>query len=583
KRPPAPPHLHPSARRQRQTCLRHQSYTVFGLESDIKDEIIERANLVCGTTIGVLQHPEFNLDNTDQTVVPLYDCLIVDEASKTTFQEFLVPAIYAKKWVLSGDLKQLTPYIEQDSIESSLTQIEGFDVSHQKAQFILMTLEQAIYKNKGERLRGLKFCVCADNKVLNAVTELIADYPHRRIALIGNIKHDMVVSPKDFLDGDIRSALIYGADIVFVDNSCYKDIAQFMPNSLIPLFASDKGILDFASDAKYQDFEARALNNYFKDIVKFKEQLQKELKDKSWASEIAWRLCREQELFLLSQLEISDTAQRERYRKQIEERIPTSSKKEIDSAIGLLREIALPSIVQLLQQGVTDRSIVSNDKLTTLNQGFNSNDLQDRHTLVEYQHRMHDDISAFSAKYIYEGRALRNGKTIDRRWLYKEYPRRNYWLNVEGIVEKGKNRNEVERIVEEIKKFMTFAKANPKDNNEAWSIACLTYYRAQESELKKSLKKLLSRSRESSYYKVEDCNVEIMIYTVDKFQGKEADLVFLSMIKNADASLGFMDSPNRLNVALTRAKYQIVLVGNKEYFKSNKCKSELLRHVAEEY
>ena len=74
-----------------------------------------------------------------------------------------------------------------------------------------------------------------------------------------------------------------------------------------------------------------------------------------------------------------------------------------------------------------------------------------------------------------------------------------------------------------------------------------------------------------------------MIYTVDKFQGKEADLVFLSMIKSGQVGLGFMDSPNRLNVALTRAKYQIVLVGDKEYFKSNKCKSELLRHVAEEY
>lgn len=560
-----------------------QSYTVFDLDRDIGNEIIKRANLVCGTIIGVLQHPEFNLQKTDQPVTPLYDCLIVDEASKTTFQEFLVPAIYAKKWVLSGDLKQLTPYIEQDSIVSALTQIEGFDIAHQSAQFILMTLEQSIYKQKNDYLKSLKFCICAENKVLEAATDLISDYPYRRIAFIGDIKHEQAVSLREYLDGNIRSAVIYGADIVFVDNKYYEKIQQYLPSAFIPLFARSKGMLDFANAAKYRSFEARAMNNFFKDITALKERLQKELKEKSWASEIAWRLCREQELFLLSQLEVSDGEQKDRYRQQIEERIPECSKENIKNSIGLLKEIALPSIIQLLQQGVTDRNIVTNNKLTTLNQGFDNDVLQKRHTLVEYQHRMHDDISAFSAKYIYEGKALRNGKTIDRSWAYSEYPRRNYWLNVDGEVVKGKNIKEVERIAEEIKKFLRFAKENPKNDGKPWTIACLTYYRAQESELKKHLRKLLSKPRDSSYYMTEGYNAEIMIYTVDKFQGKEADLVFLSMIKNGTAPLGFMDSPNRLNVALTRAKYQIVLVGSKEYFKSNKCKSELLKHVAEEY
>ena len=94
---------------------------------------------------------------------------------------------------------------------------------------------------------------------------------------------------------------------------------------------------------------------------------------------------------------------------------------------------------------------------------------------------------------------------------------------------------------------------------------------------------MLKTDRASSYQSTADGTVEIMIYTVDKFQGKEADIVFLSMIKSGQAGLGFMDSPNRLNVALTRAKYQMVVVGDKEFFRSNRCKSELLRSVAEEY
>jgi superfamily I DNA and/or RNA helicase len=123
-----------------------QNYTLFDIkDKDIKNEIISRANLVCGTIIGVLQHPEFELNNANKPVVPIFDCLIVDEASKTTFQEFLVPAIFAKKWILSGDLRQLTPYIEQESIESSLAQIPEFNESAQQAQSILMALENGVF------------------------------------------------------------------------------------------------------------------------------------------------------------------------------------------------------------------------------------------------------------------------------------------------------------------------------------------------------------------------------------------------------------------------------------------------------
>ena len=73
--------------------------------------------------------------------------------------------------------------------------------------------------------------------------------------------------------------------------------------------------------------------------------------------------------------------------------------------------------------------------------------------------------------------------------------------------------------------------------------------------------------------------VDIKLYTVDKFQGQEADIVFLSMVNtNRD---GFLDNPNRLNVAITRARYQMVYVGDNNYFK-NKSKSDDLKKIARE-
>jgi superfamily I DNA and/or RNA helicase len=204
--------------------------------------------------------------------------------------------------------------------------------------------------------------------------------------------------------------------------------------------------------------------------------------------------------------------------------------------------------------------------------------------MLEYQHRMHNDISRFCAKEIYNGEALHNGTIINRNWDYSRYSRRAIWLNVNSDRNcSNENAKEVDVIVEEIKAFVEYASKNPKKNGEKWSIACLTYYRKQEKLLKEKIKNIFNDKRAKNYYVDENKGIELMIYTVDKFQGKEADVVFLSMIKCGAVPLGFMDSPNRLNVALTRAKYQMVIVGNKEYFNGNACKSRLLRKVAEEY
>ena len=58
------------------------------------------------TTIGILQHPDIK---SGGHASPDFDVLIVDEASKTPFQEFLVPALLAKRWIIVGDPKQLLP------------------------------------------------------------------------------------------------------------------------------------------------------------------------------------------------------------------------------------------------------------------------------------------------------------------------------------------------------------------------------------------------------------------------------------------------------------------------------------------
>ena len=308
-------------------------------------------------------------------------------------------------------------------------------------------------------------------------------------------------------------------------------------------------------------------------------ELMKRLKTTSWAEELCWRLER---LYWLRLVSSFDNKTRN-YKKTIERLLPKTE--DTEGRVFQLQNIAFPSVLEALSgDGLQKRKT---DSLHTLNGGFRSSEKNARQVTLSYQHRMHPDISAFPGKQFYHGKSLKNGsKVFDNRvWDYTRYdrngqPRHKIWVDVpkslkNARVNKNKNHAEVEQVIKELSRFADWAEGNKNIDGEPFTVAILTFYKGQENALRSELQKLPGNNKSYSTFKLKDTSVKLA--TVDYFQGQEADLVILSMVNNERD--GFLDSPNRLNVAITRARYQLVIVGDENYF-ANKSRTDELKNLA---
>jgi serine/threonine protein kinase len=86
--------------------------------SEFEESILDNAQVIGGTCIGIAKHKDIKTLK--------YDLCIVDEASKATATETLVPLVRAKRWVLVGDQKQLPPFQEDAMRNREL--IEEFEL-----------------------------------------------------------------------------------------------------------------------------------------------------------------------------------------------------------------------------------------------------------------------------------------------------------------------------------------------------------------------------------------------------------------------------------------------------------------------
>ena len=197
---------------------------------------------------------------------------------------------------------------------------------------------------------------------------------------------------------------------------------------------------------------------------------------------------------------------------------------------------------------------------------------------LQVQYRMHPCLSEFPSNMFYEG-SLQNGITMQQRlrrdvdfpWPVADNPMM-FWSNLgaEEISASGTsylNRTEANNVEKIVTRFFK-AGVKPED------IGVITPYEGQRSFVVQSM-------QQSGTFRKENYK-EIEVASVDAFQGREKDFIVLSCVRSNDhQGIGFLSDPRRLNVALTRAKFGLVILGNPKVLSKHPLWHYLLLHFKE--
>jgi hypothetical protein len=567
------------------------------LEEMAERTVIMAANLTCGTTMGIVNHPLFRGRDEDLqvwerpiTTMPHWDVLIVDEASKTLIQEFMVPALMARRWIVVGDVRQLPPFADRADIVANLRDLVDendrpvFPADHQRACLLLYRLLQG-------RLRqpGMRWLLVERPGVLEWIARELEVEPVADLSVVRVVAKEgraagpvQVVTVPQLRAGAAAALRLAAASWVLVGDDLIGEVAGLLPGNLLiaeevcgagaPLAEGSVLLTRQAwwmqrAGALERSYQERKFRR--EDVTTFADAQACEsdwLRRNDLAQELAWRLTRLHEL-----RHSQNERERRRLRDDLGRLQPVAV--SIEEPIAEIEDIGLPSILEVLQEGIgVDRA----KRRSALTAGLKSTlpaDFSARFVSLSYQHRMHAEIAAFSREVIYEGQALHDANTIQIRdtklgWDFGQLRARRMWAHVDGREAGGVNGDEIRAMAAVLRDFIAWAgqKGPPaRDLPGVWEVACLCFYVKQERAISDMLREVTGDDRKTRFI-VRDAPVEIVCGTVDRFQGREADLVMLSMRNTR--RVGFLDSPNRLNVAVTRARQQLVVVGHHSYFTS---------------
>lgn len=194
---------------------------------------------------------------------------------------------------------------------------------------------------------------------------------------------------------------------------------------------------------------------------------------------------------------------------------------------------------------------------------------------LQIQYRMHPCLSEFPSNVFYEG-ALQNGVAASERLSHHiQFPWPNqskpmmFWAHfgqeeLSGSGTSYLNRSEASSVEVAVTHLLRSG-VEPKD------IGVVTPYEGQRSFVVNHMQRV-GPLRQQLY-------MEVQVASVDSFQGREKDFIVLSCVRSNETSgIGFLSDPRRLNVAMTRARLGLVIIGNPKALSKQPLFHDLLMH-----
>lgn len=171
-------------------------------------------------------------------------------------------------------------------------------------------------------------------------------------------------------------------------------------------------------------------------------------------------------------------------------------------------------------------------------------------SMLNIQYRMRPEICQFPSQAFYNGQLQNAPTTFTKDLDLPSFLAPYAFINVDGQEKKGPhdqsflNRAEAKYV----KTIISYLHKQSIDVNRR--VGVITFYKAQADLIRDNLKSEFPG---------------ILVNTVDGFQGGENDFILISCVRaNFDQRIGFVGDEKRLNVALTRAKLSLVILGNEK-------------------
>ena len=196
-------------------------------------------------------------------------------------------------------------------------------------------------------------------------------------------------------------------------------------------------------------------------------------------------------------------------------------------------------------------------------------------TLLTTQYRMHEEIMRFSSEWFYKG-AMEAAPDVKWRGIL-DYDTPIEWIDTASLIPEDSVSADGDESPETFRESLSggnFGRVNKDEGlltlltlqkyierigkerflGERIDVGVISPYRAQVRYLRRLI-------RQTPFFK--PFRQSISVNTVDGFQGQERDVIVISMVRsNDDGNIGFLRDLRRMNVAMTRARMKLLIVGN---------------------